>query len=207
MLGNAFKFSAKTPAARIEFGCRADGDHAFFVSRQTGPVSNMRFATACFGAFPAAALTERVSRHRRGLAPFSASYGGQQRPHLGPSPSPSRAPRFFFTMWDRGDLAARNRIERLAGLDHAWRRAIRRCCGLAARLLLRIACSRPLLVRCSSAPSGSPTAIAFVAARAPGFAGAGGAGLFRRFEAGVELWQAPRSLPVTNLPVSICLTR
>ena len=50
LLGNAFKFSAKTRDARIEFGRRADGDHAFFV-RDNGAGFDMRFADRLFGVF------------------------------------------------------------------------------------------------------------------------------------------------------------
>ena len=50
LLGNAFKFSAKNREARIEFGRRADGDHAFFV-RDNGAGFDMRFADRLFGVF------------------------------------------------------------------------------------------------------------------------------------------------------------
>ncbi len=51
LLGNAFKFTARAPQARVEFGCRhADGADVFFV-RDNGAGFDMRFADRLFGMF------------------------------------------------------------------------------------------------------------------------------------------------------------
>jgi signal transduction histidine kinase len=51
LLGNAWKFTAREPQARIEFGTReVDGERAFFV-RDNGAGFDMRFAEKLFGLF------------------------------------------------------------------------------------------------------------------------------------------------------------
>lgn len=51
LLGNAWKFSAKTGSARVEVGVESqDGTHVFFV-RDNGAGFDMRYATKLFGAF------------------------------------------------------------------------------------------------------------------------------------------------------------
>jgi signal transduction histidine kinase len=51
LLGNAFKFTARAPQARVEFGCRhTDGADVFFV-RDNGAGFDMRFADRLFGMF------------------------------------------------------------------------------------------------------------------------------------------------------------
>ena len=51
LLGNAWKFTARQPRARIEFGrLRADGQHAFFV-RDNGAGFDMDYAPKLFNAF------------------------------------------------------------------------------------------------------------------------------------------------------------
>ncbi len=51
LLGNAWKYTSRTPQPRIEFGCaQHDGDRAYFV-RDNGAGFDMRYADKLFGAF------------------------------------------------------------------------------------------------------------------------------------------------------------
>jgi len=51
LLGNAWKFSAKRPDAKIEFGARVDGEKKVFFVRDNGAGFDMKYAKKLFGAF------------------------------------------------------------------------------------------------------------------------------------------------------------
>ena len=51
LIGNAWKFSAKNPQARIEVGVMRDGEHQVFFVRDNGAGFDMAFADKLFGAF------------------------------------------------------------------------------------------------------------------------------------------------------------
>ena len=51
LLGNAWKFTARNPAARIEFGARAEGAEEVYFVRDNGAGFDMAYADKLFGAF------------------------------------------------------------------------------------------------------------------------------------------------------------
>lgn len=51
LLGNAYKFTAKVPAARVEFGARDEGSQTVYYVRDNGAGFDMRFADKLFGLF------------------------------------------------------------------------------------------------------------------------------------------------------------
>ena len=68
LLGNAWKFTAKHEAARIEVGVEdAGGEHAFFV-RDDGAGFDLRYAEHLFAAFQRMHASDQFAGHGIGLA-------------------------------------------------------------------------------------------------------------------------------------------
>ncbi|HNU10037.1 MAG TPA: ATP-binding protein [Rubrivivax sp.] len=99
LLGNAWKYSARTPRARIEFGrSDADGERAFMV-RDNGAGFDMRAADRLFGLFQRLHSAKDFAGTGVGLASVRRivqRHGGQ----VWAQSEPGRGATFFFTLAD-----------------------------------------------------------------------------------------------------------
>jgi light-regulated signal transduction histidine kinase (bacteriophytochrome) len=101
LLGNAWKFTAGQPGARIEFGVRAQGDGAaaYFV-RDNGPGFDMAHAARLFELFHRLHSREEFEGMGAGLATarrIVERHGGR----LWAEAEPKRGATFFFTLADK----------------------------------------------------------------------------------------------------------
>jgi light-regulated signal transduction histidine kinase (bacteriophytochrome) len=104
LLSNAFKFSARTGQARIQFGRRPDADHAFFV-RDNGAGFDMRFADRLFGVFQRMHSQTEFAGTGVGLATVQRIV----RRHSGriwAESEPGKGATFYFTMWENAPTSA-----------------------------------------------------------------------------------------------------
>jgi light-regulated signal transduction histidine kinase (bacteriophytochrome) len=101
LIGNAWKFTAKNPRARIEFGdMRHNGTRAYFV-RDDGVGFNMAYADKLFGAFQRLHSTAEFDGTGIGLASVKRivhRHGGQ----VWAEGEPERGATFFFTLATKG---------------------------------------------------------------------------------------------------------
>lgn len=99
LLGNAWKYSARTPRARIEFGrCEQDGKRVFVV-RDNGAGFDMRVADRLFGLFQRLHSAKDFAGTGVGLASVRRivlRHGGQ----VWAESQPDRGASFFFTLAD-----------------------------------------------------------------------------------------------------------
>lgn len=105
LLGNAVKFSAKSRAARVEFGHENEGDGktAFFV-RDNGAGFDMRFAEKMFGMFQRLHSVNEFPGSGVGLATVQKiirRHGGRVWAEAVPAPAEGHGATFYFTLWER----------------------------------------------------------------------------------------------------------
>jgi signal transduction histidine kinase len=103
LIGNAYKFTAKSRDARVEFGARNDaGTSAFFV-KDNGAGFDMRFAEKMFGLFQRLHSASEFPGTGVGLATVQKivrRHGGRVWAEAIPAPAEGHGATFFFTLWE-----------------------------------------------------------------------------------------------------------
>jgi signal transduction histidine kinase len=103
LLGNAWKFTAKTPQARIEFGIRDDNATRTYFVKDNGAGFDMRFAEKLFGLFQRFHSANEFPGTGVGLATVQKiirRHGGRIWAEAVPAPNPGHGATFYFTLWE-----------------------------------------------------------------------------------------------------------
>jgi signal transduction histidine kinase len=102
LLGNAFKFTARVAAARIEFGAEpGEGGAPVYRVRDNGAGFDMRFADKMFGLFQRFHSANEFPGTGVGLATVQRivrKHGGR----IWAESQPGQGATFFFTLWENG---------------------------------------------------------------------------------------------------------
>ncbi len=104
LLGNAAKFSAKSRDARVEFGCKEEGESAEFFVRDNGAGFDMRFAEKMFGMFQRLHSANEFPGTGVGLATVQKiiqRHGGRVWAEAVPAPAEGHGATFYFTLWEK----------------------------------------------------------------------------------------------------------
>ncbi len=103
LLGNAWKFTARTGQARIEFGCRNDGGTPTYFVKDNGAGFDMRFAEKLFGLFQRFHSANEYPGTGVGLATVQKiirRHGGRIWAEAVPAPADGHGAAFYFTLWE-----------------------------------------------------------------------------------------------------------
>jgi signal transduction histidine kinase len=104
LLGNAYKFTSRNRAARVEFGVRAEGDGTAYYVKDNGAGFDMRFAEKMFGLFQRLHSTNEFPGTGVGLATVQKiirRHGGRVWAEAIPAPNEGHGATFYFTLWER----------------------------------------------------------------------------------------------------------
>lgn len=103
LIGNAWKFSARTSQARIEFGVRQEGAVRNYFVRDNGAGFDMRFAEKLFGLFQRFHSANEFPGTGVGLATVQKiirRHGGRIWSEAIPAPNDGHGATFYFTLWE-----------------------------------------------------------------------------------------------------------
>jgi len=103
LLGNAWKFTAKNPQARIEFGSRSENGSTTYFVKDNGAGFDMRFADKLFGLFQRFHSASEFAGTGVGLATVQKiirRHGGRIWAEAIPAPNPGHGATFYFTLWE-----------------------------------------------------------------------------------------------------------
>lgn len=104
LLGNAYKFTGRNRAARVEFGARADGKGVAYYVKDNGAGFDMRFAEKMFGLFQRLHSANEFPGTGVGLATVQKiirRHGGRVWAEAVPAPNEGHGATFFFTLWEK----------------------------------------------------------------------------------------------------------
>jgi signal transduction histidine kinase len=105
LIGNAWKFTGKTPDARIEIGCLRDGEQTTFFVRDNGPGFDMSYAHKLFSAFQRLHAATEYSGTGIGLATVHRiieRHGGR----IWADAQPGKGAVFFFTLPTKAETSS-----------------------------------------------------------------------------------------------------
>jgi signal transduction histidine kinase len=103
LLGNAWKFTARTSGARVEVGARTDGGAVAYYVKDNGAGFDMRFAGKMFGLFQRLHSANEFPGTGVGLATVQKivrRHGGRVWAEAIPAPNEGHGATFFFTLWE-----------------------------------------------------------------------------------------------------------
>jgi signal transduction histidine kinase len=103
LLGNAWKFTAKSRGARVALGARTDGGTVTYYVKDNGAGFDMRFAEKMFGLFQRLHSANEFPGTGVGLATVQKiirRHGGRVWAEAIPAPNEGHGATFYFTLWE-----------------------------------------------------------------------------------------------------------